>query len=171
LAPQVRLAGAVWANLESLAQGVQSVTLEYKERLDQEASQVCPGCLDLMGHPVLRETEGSKETEAHLEWEWKVRWVLRDLTDCQDLQVLERLASKVSVVLPASKDCEEWLEAQDLLVHQDTASFVRLYKCRRTEDQARKDKLELNTDYETWNTELITARVVTLDINNMEVDV
>merc|ERR1739842_111947 len=53
-------------------------------------------------------------------------------------------------------------------VHPDTASFARLYKCRPTEDQARKDKDELNTDREICNTEMITeiftARVVTLVI-------
>ena len=43
------------------------------------------------------------------------------------------------------QDCEEWWEVPGLWVHPDTASFARLYKCRPTEDQARKDKDELNT--------------------------
>jgi len=95
---------------------------------------------------------------------WRVRWVLRDLMDCQDLQVSESQDSKVSVVLPASKECEEWWAAQALSVPRDTASSVRRYKCRQTEAPARKDKLELYTDHETWKTERITALVVTLHI-------
>ena len=34
---------------------------------------------------------------------WRVRWVLRDLMDCQDLRVSESQDSKVSVDRPASK--------------------------------------------------------------------
>ena len=43
------------------------------------------------------------------------------------------------------QDCEGWLEVPDLLVRPATASFARLYRCRPTEDPARKDKDELNT--------------------------
>ena len=74
------------------------------------------------------------------------------------------------------------MEDPALLVPRDTASSVRRYKCRPTEAQARKDKLELLTvglycrvvrsevtfydlqEHETSNTELITALVVTLHI-------
>merc|ERR1712062_903282 len=59
-------------------------------------------------------------------------------------------------------------EVPGLSVRPATASFARLYRCRPTEDPARKDRDELNTDRETWNTEMkteiFTARVVTLDI-------
>lgn len=165
MAPQVPLVGAVWANLENLAREAQSVTPGYRERLDPEGFPVCLACLDLTEHLVLRETAESKETEARPELEWKVQWVLRDLMDCLDLQVLESQASRGSEDPLESKDCEVWLEARDLWVPRVTASFARLYKCRLTEDQARKDKLGLYTDFENWKTELITARVVTLDIN------
>ena len=51
----------------------------------------------------------------------------------------------VSITVQYFQDCEGWWEVPDLWVHPDTASFARLYKCRPTEDQARKDKDELNT--------------------------
>ena len=51
----------------------------------------------------------------------------------------------VSITVQYFQDCEEWWEVPALWVHPDTASFARLYKCRLTEDQARKDKDELNT--------------------------
>ena len=43
------------------------------------------------------------------------------------------------------QDCEGWLEVPGLSVHPATASFARLYRCRPTEDPARKDRDELNT--------------------------
>ena len=43
------------------------------------------------------------------------------------------------------QDCEEWLEVQGRWDPPGTASFARLYRCRLTEDQARKDKDQLNT--------------------------
>ena len=43
------------------------------------------------------------------------------------------------------QDCEERLVVLGRWVPPATASFARLYKCRLTEDQARKDKDELNT--------------------------
>ena len=72
------------------------MTPGYRERLDPEGFPVCLACLDLTEHLVLRETAESKETEARLELEWKVQWVLRDLMDCLDLQVLESQASRGS---------------------------------------------------------------------------
>ena len=72
------------------------VTPGYKEKLDQEGFQACLACLDPTEHLVLRETAESRETEAPLELEWKVQWVLRDLMDCLDLQELESQASKDS---------------------------------------------------------------------------
>jgi len=140
------------------------VILGSKERQDLEGFLACQACLDHLVHLVRRETEESRETGALQELEWKVLRDLRDLMDCQDLQVLESQVSKVSAVLPANKDCEEWWAGLALLVPRDTASSVRRYKCRPTEAQARKDKLELLTDHETSNTELITALVVTLHI-------
>jgi len=154
----------VWGKLGSLAQGVQSVTLGFKERLAPEDFLGCLAFLDPQDLLVPRETEESRETGARLEWGWKVRWVLRDLTDCRVLQVLESQVSRGCGVLLASKVCAAWWEGLDLWGPQATASFVRLYKCRQTEAQARKDNMEMNTDFETWKTELITARVVTFAI-------
>lgn len=120
------------------------MTLGFKERPDPEGFPACLACQDPPDHQARRVTEVFRETVAHQELEWKVLRVLRDLMDCQVLLVLVRQDSKGCVVPLGSKDCEEWWEAPDLWVHPDTASFARLYKCRPTEDQARKD--ELNKD-------------------------
>ena len=51
----------------------------------------------------------------------------------------------VSITVQYFQDCEEWLEVPALWVPPAIVSFARLYRCRPTEDQARKDKDELNT--------------------------
>lgn len=79
------------------------VTLGFKERLAPEDFLGCLAFLDPQDLLVPRETEESRETGARLEWGWKVRWVLRDLTDCRVLQVLESQVSRGCGVLLASK--------------------------------------------------------------------
>ena len=73
------------------------MTLGFKERLAPEDFLGCLAFLDPQDLLVPRETEESRETGARLEWGWKVRWVLRDLTDCQGLLGLARQDSKVCV--------------------------------------------------------------------------
>ena len=79
------------------------MTLEFKVRLALEGFPACLACLDHQDRPVRRATEECRETGVCQELEWKDRWVLLDLMDCQVLKVLVSPASKVCEVLPASK--------------------------------------------------------------------
>ena len=112
------------------------VTLGFKERLAPEDFLGCLAFLDPQDLLVPRETEESRETGARLEWGWKVRWVLRDLTDCRVLQVLESQVSRGCGVLLASKvgesvrvaawcdafqEFQEWQEPAVPLDRRDTA--------------------------------------------------
>lgn len=165
---QVLLEGEGLVDLESLALGVQLVTLESREKQDQEGFLGYLACLVTADHPVSRVIGEYLGILDLLEWEWRDLLGQPVLMDHLDPKGLENLDHKVLEDLLGNSVVVECPVVLALLVPLATASFVKHLRCKPIEEDKRKDKLSLfdprysilDLDRACWK-HSTTAKVVT----------